>query len=161
MYGVSIETCENIANARVTNNNPVPTTRLTPNFETNLSLLAAAGINPKGSGKKRIAASNGEYPLTNWKCNICINMNENITKNARLIATSPTEYPLLEKKDIGNIGCGVLFSHLMKTISEIIPITKAAITSLLSHPRLGPSIIPYKIELKVTIEILNQSNLMV
>ena len=56
-------------------------------------------------------------------------MNENITKNARLIATRPTVYPLFEKKDIGKIGCGVLFSHLMNTINEIIPIAKAPITS--------------------------------
>ena len=40
----------------------------------------------------------------------------------------------------------------MKTISEIIPITKAAITSLLRQPKFGPSIIPKRIVLRVTID---------
>ena len=43
---------------------PMATTLLFPNFATNLSLLAAAGINPNGKGINRSAADKAEWPLT-------------------------------------------------------------------------------------------------
>ena len=38
-----------------------------PNLATKRSELAAAGINPNGSGKNLSAASNAPCPLTSWK----------------------------------------------------------------------------------------------
>ena len=38
------------------------------------------------------AESKGESPRTNWKCSICMNINENITNMANAIAIKPMLY---------------------------------------------------------------------
>ena len=64
IYSESISTVVNIAIAAVIKTSPTEMTLLLPNLATNLSLFAAAGINPIGNGKNLTAASNALWPLT-------------------------------------------------------------------------------------------------
>ena len=100
-----------MAIAIVINTNPTEITLLLPNLADNLSLFAAAGINPNGSGRNLTAASRAVCPLTSWKCNICVNMKENITNEANIIAINPKEKPLNLKNPIGNIGYSTFLSQ--------------------------------------------------
>ena len=71
------------------------------------------------------------------------NINENITKNAKVIATKPIVKPIFLNKLIGSMGYSVLFSHLMKAKVRTKPNPAVPIVSRLVHPELGASIIAY------------------
>ena len=68
-------------------------------------------------------------------------MNENITKNANMIATKPIEKPGEEKNSIGNIGCSTRLSHRMNTSVNNNPSAATPMVSGEVQPWLGASII--------------------
>ena len=90
---------------------PVEITFALPNFSTNLSLFVAAGNSATGSGRAFNAAEKGDISLTNWKCSICMNMNDNITNIVKEIAINPIVnlFPLKNSK--GKSGFSILFSQ--------------------------------------------------
>ena len=145
-YAVPTSTVVNRAMPRDTRTSPVVTTFLLPNLSTSLSLFAATGPSPRGSGRNRMAASRAVLSRTSWKCSIWVNMKENITKNANMIAMRPIVKPLSPKSPIGSRGCSTLLSHVTKAVMSNTPSAATPRVSLLSQPCVGASMIAYRID---------------
>ena len=108
---MSISIRENSNRPQAISKTPVEMTFGLPNLSANLSLFVAAGNSATGSGRAFNAAVKGYISLTNWKCSICMNMNDNITNIVNEIAINPIVNLFPLKNSNGKSGCSILFSQ--------------------------------------------------
>src|SRR6476659_215231 len=116
---------------------PVTTTRLVPQRNTNRGAFGAATIIPIATGIAISPDFRGEYPSTNWKYCVRMNVEPNTANVTSVTVTDAAENRGFSKKRRSSIGSRVWSSHAAKRPPHSMPTAKPIRTLVAVHPASG------------------------